>query len=217
MRLIPNAASDEEFAEAPARTGRPDGGRLVLCVANHLPDKGHDAVLDAFRRSAGPRDRLVIVGNRSPQRSELGEWARCRWAALRDRRVTLAEGVPRAEVVQLYKDADVFLFGSRIECAPLVLIEAMAAGLPFVTTSAGNARDYADAGIVTDEAGLADGLRTLLADPALRGRLGARGRERWTQQHRWSDVVDAYAALFEEVVDGRAAAASAGPVVPGPR
>lgn len=206
--VIPNAASEEEFHDLHERQDdRP--GRLVITVANHIPAKGHDAVVRAFRASAGPDDRLVIIGNRFLPRWKATCWLRCRLASMRDRRISLAEGLPRREVVRLYKEADVFLFGSRVECAPLVLIEAMAAGLPFVTTAVGNARDYADAGVVCDEQDLAQGLARLLAAPGLRARLGARGRARWERDHRWSTVVDQYEALFEAVIGAKAGPSSA--------
>lgn len=201
MHLIPNAASDEEFAEAPLLPRTKSGGRLVITVANHLPDKGHDAVITAFKAVAGPEDRLVIVGNRLARRRESPCWIACKRAALTDRRIRLAEGLLREQVVELYRTADVFLFGSRVECAPLVLIEAMAAGLPFVTTPAGNARDYSDIALVRDEADLAGGLRQLLDDAALRQELGAEGRARWDAHHRWSTVVGQYEALMQQVVD----------------
>lgn len=202
MHLIPNAASDEEFAQ-PAERGGGAEGRLVITVANHLPDKGHDAVIAAFKAVAGPKDQLVIVGNRLARRRDSPCWIACKKAAFTDRRIRLAEGLPRAEVVRLYRTADVFLFGSRVECAPLVLIEAMAAGLPFVTTPAGNARDYADLALVRDEADLASGLQQLLADRDLRVELGALGRARWDSHHRWSTVVGQYEALLQQLVDAR--------------
>lgn len=204
-RVIPNAASDEEFEDA--ASGRPSRkGRLVITVANFLEDKGHDAVIDAFRKEASPDDRLVLVGNRFGPIRQSKTWAKCKLASLRDRRIRLAEHLPREEVVRLYKEADIFLFGSRVECAPLVLIEAMASGLPFVTTPAGNARDYEDAGLVVPEPELAPALGRLLADADLRTSLGARGRERWDHGQRWSTVVDQYEQLMTELVESRSAA-----------
>ena len=198
--VIPNGASDEEFGEGRVREGdeRARRGHTVVTVANHLPGKGHAAVIDAFRAAAGRHDRLVIIGGR-PLSSEPTCWRQCRWAAFRDRRITLAEGLPREQVVAAYRSADVFLFGSEVECAPLVLIESMAAGLPFVTTPVGNAQDYTDAGIICRPDRLADGLQQLLSSAALRQSLGQRGRERWDADHRWSGVIDRYEQLFTEL------------------
>lgn len=198
MHVIPNGAAESEFAGG-TTPPPPDGGRLVLTVANHYPDKGHDAAIRAFRVAAGPRDRLLIVGDvhdRDPRRTC---WWSCRASALRDRRITLATGMPREKVVASFRQASVFLFGSRVECAPLVIIEAMAAGIPFVTTPAGNVRDYPDAGLVTDEARLGEALRSILDDPVTAAALGARGRSRWERDHQWSVVARQYEELFRQI------------------
>jgi glycosyltransferase involved in cell wall biosynthesis len=203
--VIPNGAADEEFAEIgpPSGRDRAQRGHTVITVANHLPGKGHDAVVKAFRAAAGRHDRLVIIGGRPTSSAEPTCWRSCRMAAMRDRRITLAEGLARDEVVAAYRTADVFLFGSEVECAPLVLVESMAAGLPFVSTPVGNAEDLADAGVVCPPDELADGLARLLSAPSLRASLGQRGRERWDAEHRWSRVIDKYEALFAELTRRR--------------
>jgi glycosyltransferase involved in cell wall biosynthesis len=197
-RIIPNGAADDEFDRIPARDNR--GGCTVLCVANHYRPKGHGAAIRAFRRAAGPDDRLVIVGEVHGRNPRGSCWLDCRIAALRDRRIALIEHASRDEVVRWYKQADVFLFGSKIEAAPLVIVEAMAAALPFVTTPAGNVADYSDSGLVVPEAKLADALQHLLQDAGERERLGRSGRARWDRDHRWSVVVDSYERLFGEIM-----------------
>ena len=203
--VIPNGASDDEFRGAPDNPEREPTkrSRTVITVANHIPGKGHGAVIKAFRAAASRHDRLVIVGAPPVLPSEPTCWRRCRSAAMRDRRITLANGLPREQVVAAYRSADVFLFGSEVECAPLVLIEAMAAGLPFVTTSVGNAEDYADAGLICPPDELADGLRRLLDSADLRRTLGQQGRQRWDADHRWSRVIDRYEELFNKLTQRR--------------
>jgi glycosyltransferase involved in cell wall biosynthesis len=200
--VIPNGADITEFGHAPvAKPSRP--GRTVLCVANHYPDKGHDAVISAFQAVAGRHDRLLIVGN-NPARHPLHScfW-KCRAKALRDRRIKLHVNTPRADVVRMYFDSDVFLFGSRVECAPLVILESMAAGLPFVTTPAGNVRDYEGCGLVAPEPELASTLERLLTDPDLRHTLGEAGRRRWEAGHTWDIITDEYERLFSRLVARR--------------
>src|SRR5205085_12118478 len=94
----------------------------------------------------------------------------------------------RAEVVDLYRQADIFVLGSKVECSPLVVIEAMASGIPFVSTDVGNVRDWSDSGIVTDETSLAAALATLRVDPTRRLALGRRGRGRWQSEHTWGRI-----------------------------
>jgi L-malate glycosyltransferase len=198
-RILPNGAGEDEFGGlAEARRPR-RRGITVLTVANHIPAKGHRDAIAAFRRVAGPDDRLVVVGEVHDTDPRRTCWYRCKAVSLVDRRVVLARGLPREEVVALYGQADVFLLASEVECSPLVVIEAMAAGVPFVSTDAGNVRDWSDSGLVAGREDLPSALRSLLTDPGLRDRLGSRGRDRWRSDHSWERLVPQYEELFTEL------------------
>jgi glycosyltransferase involved in cell wall biosynthesis len=84
--------------------------------------------------------------------------------------------------------ADIFCLPSHLENQPVVVIEALAAGLPVVTTRVGvvdeMVEDGAEGFLIApkDRAALATALLRLIADPALRARMGARGRERASRE-----------------------------------
>ena len=117
-----------------------------------------------LRRARGARGgALALLGNEPYRPSCL---RRCRVQAAftgliaRGRRVLLADP-PRDQVVEAYWDADLFVFCSMVECSPLVLFEAMAAGLPFVSLDVGNAAEIAawsGAGVIVESARRDDGL-----------------------------------------------------------
>jgi len=94
--------------------------------------------------------------------------------------------------------ADVFCFPSWHEAFPLSILEAMCASLPIVTSDVGGVPDAVvagEGGIIVpprDAAALADGLRKLLADGALRERMGRFNRARWQERY----TVDAYRARW---------------------
>ena len=138
--VIPNGADEREF-DRPAAGFRQWAGidtrYLVITVANHYTSKGHAFVIDAFRRLGRADVTLAIVG-RMPRNPLRGCGTACRLAALRDRRVRLFPDLPREWVVSALKEADLFVFGSRIECAPLVIYEAFASRLPVISTPVGN-------------------------------------------------------------------------------
>jgi glycosyltransferase involved in cell wall biosynthesis len=125
------------------------------------------------------------------------------------------EDLPRPELVQAYLNSDLFVFASNIEYSPLVLFEAAAAGLPFLTVPVGNAAEIASwtgGGVVcpapVDDLGytrvepavLADHISRLVADPAWLERLGRDGRRNWAERFTWAEVAGRYEALFAALI-----------------
>ena len=90
--------------------------------------------------------------------------------------------VPRARVVEAFRRADIFVFPTLCDSFGIVQLEAMACGVPVITTpNCGSVvRDGVDGFIVPirDAAAIADKVELLLADRALRDRMGASARER---------------------------------------
>jgi glycosyltransferase involved in cell wall biosynthesis len=93
----------------------------------------------------------------------------------------LTPGSP--ELMQAFAEADVFCLPTLGDCTPLVLGEAMAAGLPVITTGVGSNAEtvrQGETGLIVapgDEEALAEALRTLVDDAGLRRRMGRAARE----------------------------------------
>jgi len=138
-------------------------------------------------------------------------------AANRDPQHKLALHVnfARAELVQAYLAADLFVFASNIEYSPLVLYEAAAAGTPFLTVPVGNSEEIArwtGAGVVcpaakddfgytrVDPGELARAIASLAGDPAQLQALGKAGRNRWRDNFTWQVI----AGRYEAILAGRA-------------
>lgn len=134
-----------------------------------------------------------------------GEYGPCRRASIVD--------LPRAELIECFFEADLFIFASKIEYSPLVLFEAAAAGLPFLTTPVGNAQEIAEwtgAGrvcpaitdqngyIFVDTSALAAEVDRLIKDEDARGTMGQSGRESWQKRFNWRVIV----ANYEKVLMG---------------
>jgi colanic acid/amylovoran biosynthesis glycosyltransferase len=113
--------------------------------------------------------------------------------------------LPSADVVNRLRQADVFLLSSLSEGIANAVLEAMACGLPVVTTSAGGmgeaVRDGVEGFLVPpyDAPAIADALDCLWRAPALRARMGAAGRARVERDFRLEDQVTAFADLFRRI------------------
>lgn len=164
---------------------------LVTCVARLVERKGHE---DLIRAGAGYR--LLFVGD--------GPMAR----RLAGRGAILAG--PRRDVPEILAASDIVALPSRFgEGCPNAVLEAMAAGKPVVAARSGGTPEVVVDGVTgilhgpEDIPALADAIRTLAADPALRGRMGAAGRERAEKEFGIERLLRSYEALYSELTAGR--------------
>lgn len=192
-RLIPNGVDLQRLHPA----AKPPA--LVIGTTAALrPEKNLGRLIRAVAliQAGLPGLRLDILGD-GPERAAL--------QALAER--TGIAGSTRflghvAEPAALLRDMDVFALSSDTEQMPFAVLEAMASGLPVVSTDVGDVRRMLAAenqGFVTplnDEA-MAAALHALLQDPALRARLGQANRARAEAIHDEEAMFQAHAALMD--------------------
>ena len=173
--VSPSLAPSNELSRPPDHTTL-----RLLFVGRLVYYKGLDVLLHAVARTTDRPVRLTIVGE-GPLRPELE--ALVARLGVQDR-VELAGAVDDAQLLELYRSHDVFVMpsGSRAETFGMAMCEAMAAGLPAVSTSVGTGTDWVNLDGVTglvvppgDPVALAEALHTLAADPDLVARLGQGG------------------------------------------
>jgi glycosyltransferase involved in cell wall biosynthesis len=110
----------------------------------------------------------------------------------------------RSDVSEIMKATDFFVFPSRYEACTLVLLEAIASGLPVITasTAGGSEAITPDCGIVLsdseDTQALAEALTKLTSDQNLRIRMGNAART-IAEQHSWISIAQKYLEIFEEI------------------
>jgi glycosyltransferase involved in cell wall biosynthesis len=189
--VIPNAAELPRIGEARR------SGRLLTAVGRLVPQKGFDLLLEAFSQAApgNPEWRLMIWGE-GPDRQAL-EAQRDR-LGLRDR--VLMPGISESPGSWI-ETADIFVLSSRYEGWGIVLLEAMAAGLPVASFDCQwGPREMISDGVdgliapAEDVPALAATLDRLMRDASLRDRLGAaalQSSKRFTTEHvlaQWDEV-----------------------------
>jgi glycosyltransferase involved in cell wall biosynthesis len=127
--------------------------------------------------------------------------------------VTFLGNVPDADLPALYQSADLFILPStsRAESFGMVLVEAMASGLPCITTEIGSGNSFVVQDGVTGlvvppraPAALAQAMARLLVDPALRTQLGQAGRERALREFTVDKMVERVEAVYQAVLAGDA-------------
>jgi glycosyltransferase involved in cell wall biosynthesis len=183
-----------------AATGPPAGdlrhGRRIglLCVGNWVERKGIHWLLDALGRLPEPLATLHLVGNDDAEPAyAAGLRRRLAQPGLRGR-VVVHGPLDTSRVAAMYAAADVFVLPSIKEPYGTVYGEAMAFGLPVVGWRAGNLPYLAEherEGLIVptgDVQGLAEALRRLAEDPALRRRLGQAARARAEARPTWRQV-----------------------------
>jgi glycosyltransferase involved in cell wall biosynthesis len=162
---------------------RHDGrGRKILFVGRLAEVKGLPVMLKALSRVRGnfPEAELTIAGD-GPDRQALESLANS---------LNLGQAVrflgyqSQGKVRELMARADIFAMSSFAEGVPVVLMEAMAAGVPVVSTNVAGIPELVEEGVSGylvspgDEAALAEKMSALLADGNLRSRFGAAGRKK---------------------------------------
>ena len=131
IHVIPNSCQEAALGMAAAARDQ------IISVGSYTPAKGFDYVLDAYARSkAGNLVPLALFGQ-----EHTGFTATLRQQAkdlgLDPAMVSFNSGVAGEALLAQYARSRLFISGSHTECQPLVLLDAMASGTPFVARSTG--------------------------------------------------------------------------------
>jgi alpha-maltose-1-phosphate synthase len=168
----------------------PSGAPRVLFIGRDFERKGGDLLLAAFARARErvPEAELWLVTDRA----DVGG------PGVRH----IPPTYDRAAIAALYRAASVFAMPSRAETWGDVFLEAMAYGLPCIAADGDAMPEIVQHGVTGllappgDVAALAGALATLLADDALRRRMGAAGRRRVEAEFTWGHVSDRIVPLL---------------------
>jgi glycosyltransferase involved in cell wall biosynthesis len=195
------------------RTRRGLAGRIVMTVARLVPLKNLTLLLDAFAlvRARVTDARLIIVGD-GPEAGALMRHAATLGIAAD---VTFAGEVPHAETPSWLRSADVFALSSEFDNSPNAALEAMACGLPIVTTDVGGMREFVteqvNGAVVPpgDAGSLARAIERYLTAPDEAAACGARNRARVLAEFSWRTSTLRLLDVYHRVIAARRAEARA--------
>jgi glycosyltransferase involved in cell wall biosynthesis len=204
FRVVSNpfAGTVEDSVPSTRRNGHQTGPLSLLFVGRMIKEKGIFETLTAFASLSERHDcRMVMVGD-GPQVDAVAQVADD--LGLRDR-LTLEGVLEGARLHQAYLAADLFVFPSYREGFPTAVTEAMAVGLPVVTTRTRGMADHLvderNALLVSpgDAQGLTKALERIVADGALRERMSVANQAK-AMEFAPRPVAEHYLATLQELV-----------------
>lgn len=194
VTLIPNGIDSAKFSAIEPKRNR------ILVVTRMFPRKGVQYFLRAFA-AVRPDYEVNIVGD-GPYLNRLRALAQELaipirfWGTLDN---------SSAELKELYETSRIFVLPSEAENFPIVLLEAMTAGLAIITTKSTGCEEVVGDSAVLVDAGnsvaIAERLAELVADPVLCERLGTQARRRLCELFDWPRVAEQYQRVFDSVCD----------------
>jgi glycosyltransferase involved in cell wall biosynthesis len=194
------ALSDVRRAEIDAELELEPGAPVVAVIGRLVPQKAHDRFFRAavLVKETLPGARFLIVGDGELRTeleamvAELGLVEQVRFTGIRD------------DVPELIGRTDLVVFSSIWEGLSIVALEALAAGVPLVSTDVAGTRELlaTGAGLVVphDDERLAGAITELLGDPARRQEMGAAGRALHAERFSTAQMAAAYRERYEALL-----------------
>jgi L-malate glycosyltransferase len=224
LMIIPNGADEREFegqirVDIRKKFSIPADHSILLHVGSYTGRKGHKEALEIFLRSDLKNCTLLMIGDnldyfktRSIYKypSLLFKWQASKLSS----KNIIMDSADRKTTVAAFRSADLFFFPSQIECSPIVLFEAAAAGIPFLASAAGNSSEIAEwtkGGQIlpgdSDDVRLwhpdikksADVLNEMMSDKNKLKLMGERAHEIWKEKYTWKRISEEYEKLYQQL------------------
>lgn len=195
-KIIENAADNIFFEEKDCKIQIQ--GRYIINVANFIPSKNQESILEAFYRSNTDMKLVLIGSSETPYYKkivELNEQLKKKYA---DKEVIIMIGVPRNEIATYVNKSSLYIMNSRWEVFPISLIESMASGTPFISSDVGVARFLAG-GVIANSIEEMEYWIDLFSDnPDLMSKLGKVGKEYAEKNLRIESKVEKLLEIIRE-------------------
>ncbi|MFH0830736.1 MAG: glycosyltransferase family 4 protein [Parcubacteria group bacterium] len=178
-------------------------GRFVLLANSKLA--AHKNIATLLRALVKlPEADLMLVGSGS--RTKEQSYNNLAASLGVSQRVRFLGTVPNEQLPRYYQAADLLVHASRSESLGIVILEALACGVPVVAANVGGIPEAVISGFngllyedARDDVALAAAVKSLLADPQQRARFAQNGRQLVTARFDWKFILPRYIALIERV------------------
>jgi len=199
IHVVPDGVDLSRFHPV-KRDARPESVR-ILGIGRLIPRKGFDCLIRSLPEVMRLTDRdfcVEIVGD-GPLRGDLTRLAEKLGV---ERKVTFAGAVPYEHLDEKYQQADVFVLSSHAEGMPLVVLEAMASGLPIVATQVQGIEALVRQNVngylfsPADHRSLGKHLAAIIDDDAVRPRMG-RESAVIVRKYDWANITEQYLHIYE--------------------
>jgi glycosyltransferase involved in cell wall biosynthesis len=188
--------------------------KWILNVSNFFPGKNQSEIINILSRLPNPASYAYFQVAADIEFT-IGQTLEARWRVMSQRlkqkgmEVQLVKNADRQKIVDLFRLSNAFIFTSIKEVTPIVLLESMAAGLPWVSTDVGDTPDFKGGLVIKtaknsmgqclfDESArtrFAEGLQTVLQNQSM----GDLGQVQATEEYDWKMILPRYERLFETV------------------
>lgn len=228
ITLIPNGAAEDEFLKQDKIDVRKElkisnESFLILLVGSYTSWKGHKEAVEMFLKSPIQNAVLLMIGNNYQRfekdilRQNFGLALKYFFNKFFGKKKIVFNYFHREFTVAAYKQSDLFLFPSNVECSPIVLFECAASRLPFLSTKVGNSEEIASwtkggeiMPTVIDKEGfshvnIADGvemLSKLYENKSKREKMANDSFEIWKRKYSWEIITKEYEQLYENLTKG---------------
>jgi len=200
IRVIPNGIDINTFK--PSGLTKELNFRIVTTASADIPLKGLRHLLSALPRIIGkfPLTTLTVIG-KSPKKSKLNKIIDD--LELEDR-IIFKSGVSEEEIVEIYHRSDLAVIPSLYEGFGFGAGEAMACGIPLISTDSGGLKQVIGDAALKIKPGsveeIEEGILKLFNEDELRTQLAIKGRKRMEEMFDWNIAAKNYAGFFEEII-----------------
>jgi glycosyltransferase involved in cell wall biosynthesis len=200
ITVIPNGIDLETFRPSPVKKSLDYS--IVTTASADIPLKGLRHLILAMPRVIRkfPLTSLTVIG-KAPKKSKLDKLIDD--LNLKDR-VTFKSGMTEEEIVNIYHTSDIAVIPSLYEGFGFGAGEAMACGIPLISTDAGGLKQVIGDSAIKIKAGsveeIEEGILKLFTEETTRKELSEKGRQRMEELFDWKIAAKAYVNLFERII-----------------